>query len=61
MYAFVELSVERSADLDVWQAEEQNAFNRKASKLSLHLTETTLVTQAERLYADGNDSDIDKI
>ncbi|VDK84796.1 unnamed protein product [Litomosoides sigmodontis] len=36
------------------QTDEQNAFNRKASKLSLHLAEPTLITKMERLYADGS-------
>uniref|UniRef100_A0A0R3RFI4 Laminin subunit alpha-2 n=1 Tax=Elaeophora elaphi TaxID=1147741 RepID=A0A0R3RFI4_9BILA len=45
---------ERRADVEALQADEQNAFNRKASKLSLHLTEPTLITKTERLYADGS-------
>uniref|UniRef100_A0A915Q449 Uncharacterized protein n=1 Tax=Setaria digitata TaxID=48799 RepID=A0A915Q449_9BILA len=49
---------ERTADAEALQADEQNAFNRKASKLSLHLTEPTLITKTERLYADGNNSDM---
>lgn len=53
------LSVEWRADVEALQADEQSAFNRKASKLSLHLTEPTLITKTERLYADGNNSDID--
>ncbi|CAG9529626.1 unnamed protein product [Cercopithifilaria johnstoni] len=43
---------ERRADMEALQADEQNAFNRKASKLSLHLTEPSLFTKTERLYAD---------
>uniref|UniRef100_A0A1I7VMW8 Laminin alpha 1 chain n=1 Tax=Loa loa TaxID=7209 RepID=A0A1I7VMW8_LOALO len=45
---------ERRADVEALQADEQNAFNRKASKLSLHLTEPTLISKTERLYADGS-------
>ncbi|KAM3721816.1 Laminin subunit [Dirofilaria immitis] len=45
---------ERSADIETLQADEQNAFNRKASKLSFHLTEPTLITKTEHLYADGS-------
>ncbi|OZC06693.1 hypothetical protein X798_06324 [Onchocerca flexuosa] len=43
---------EWSADIETLQGDEQNSFNRKASKLSLHLTEPTLITKTERLYAD---------
>ncbi|KAK6105271.1 Laminin EGF-like (Domains III and V) family protein [Brugia pahangi] len=45
---------ERRTDVEALQADEQNAFNQKASKLSLHLTEPTLISKTERLYADGS-------
>lgn len=39
--------------MEAMQADEQSAFNQKASKLSLRQTEPTLVAKTERLYADG--------
>lgn len=51
---FFVVPVERAADEQV-QADEQNAFERKASKLSFRITEPTLATETQRLYADGNE------
>ncbi|VDK33262.1 unnamed protein product [Gongylonema pulchrum] len=48
-------SEQRGEDDEALQLDEQSAFERKASKLSLQITEPTLATEMQRLYADGNE------